>query len=198
MFLLTSSTFPFSPASGGIGLYGTYRPGCPRVRLDELRGRSVPQDRSDHRRTPRSDPSLLRRHRAPTRPSWLWSLDIQTLGTVVETRLEYHGYTNIEGCMSIAFRMEVLCPKEMTFFSSARLASLRLMGCVGTWCHGRCFYPHMLNTRRERLSYHSRILNQVYSNNSPRLLLKVLQDPSKMRYRPLRCVPYIDVHCYMA
>ena len=76
----------------------------------------------------------------------------------------------------------------MTFFSSARLASSRLMGRVGTWCHGRCFYPHMLNIRRERLSYHSRILNQVYSNNSPRLLLKVLQDPSKMRYRPLRCV----------
>lgn len=88
----------------------------------------------------------------------------------------------------IAFRMEVFCPKEMTFFSSARLASLRLMGHVWTWCDGRCFYPHMLNIRRERLSYHSRILNQVYSNNSPRLLLKVLQDPSKMRYRPLRCV----------
>ena len=103
--------------------------------------------------------------------------DFQTLGTVVKTRLEYHGYTNIEVCMSIAFRMEVLCPKEMTFFSSARLASLRLMGRVGTWCHGRCFYPHMLNIRRERLSYHSRILNQVYSNNSPRLLLKVLQGP---------------------
>lgn len=125
--LLQYSTLPslFSPASGGIGLYGTYRPGCPRVRLDELRGRSVPQDRSDHRRTRRSDPSLLRRHRAPTRPSWLWSLDIQTLGKAVETRLEYHVYIHRDIMSNIdlrywrlyehiAFRMEVFCPKEMT------------------------------------------------------------------------------------
>ncbi len=123
--------------SGGIGTFhltGTYRApllGCPGC--DELRGRSVPKDRSDHRRTRRNDPNPLRRHRAPTGPSWLRSLDIQTLGKAVESRLEIPWiYRDIEGCMITLYWLNgsSLPFFEMTFFSSARLASLPLMGHV--------------------------------------------------------------------